>query len=84
MAVKKLKIKTLSDVMREHNCVFSMSLSDGFANLSFDEKGDVNVEFLGDEGEPYLDSKVRMKDVQKVAKLMEDLKSLRLDEYKSN
>lgn len=84
MIKKQPQKRMLADVMRENNCVFSMSLSDGFANLSFDEKGDVNVEFLGDEGEPYLDSKVRMKDVQKVAKLMEDLKSLRLDEYKSN
>jgi hypothetical protein len=36
--------------MRENGLVFSLTLSEGFANISFDYRGDAKGQFLNDEG----------------------------------
>lgn len=72
----------MGEVMKEYNAVFSVALSDGFANISFNDKNEMVVEFLGDEGSPYTDGmELPLQDIDKVSKFMGELKVLRLEEF---
>jgi hypothetical protein len=77
----KKEAKLLPAVMKEYDAVFSLSLSEGFANISFDEKGNIFVKFLNDEGYATEDAEQNLADVQKVARFMEEMKTLRLQDY---
>jgi hypothetical protein len=78
---EKDKKKYLPTVMKENGAVFSLTLSDGFANISFDDKGDASVEFLNEEGYNGSDISFRMTDIQKVARFMEEMRDLRLQDF---
>lgn len=80
--VKKQEIKkSFADIFRENNAVFSITLSEGFANVSFDEKNEMRIEFLNDEGYSNEGLEIPLKDISKVSKFIEDLKSLKLEDY---
>jgi hypothetical protein len=67
--------------MKEYDAVFSLTTSDGFANISFNEKGEIFVKFLDDEGYASEDSEQRLADVQKVARFMEEMRNMHLQDF---
>jgi hypothetical protein len=73
--------KNMAQVMKENDAVFSLSLSDGFANIEFDEKGESIVQFLDEEGRPNDEGYQKLQDVEKVARFMCELRELRLKDY---
>ena len=73
--------KMLPEVMKEFNAVFSLSLSDGFANISFDDKGERVVTFLDYEGMANDEGIVSYQDVKKVAGFMEAMNDLQLKDF---
>ena len=75
--------KYLPLVMKQYDAVFSISLSDGFANISFNESGDGVVTFLNDEGYTAEDAEHKLEDVKKVAGFMEEMKNLRLQDFEA-
>lgn len=76
------KTETLPEVFKRNDAVISMSIKDGFANIKFDnDNNEITVLFLNDEGYQNEDMEINIKDVQRVGKFMEDLKSLRLNEW---
>lgn len=78
---KEKEPKRLPEIMKEYDAVFSLNTSDGFANISFNEKGEVFVKFLNSDGYVSEDSEQRLGDIQKVAKFMEEMRNLRLQDY---
>ncbi len=74
------KKETLAEIFNKNNAVISMSTKDGYANIDFVD-GKIVVKFLNDEGYQGEDLELDINDIQKVAKFMEDLKSLRLEEW---
>ena len=82
MVHKKQEEKNLPGVMKEYSAVFSVSLSDGFANISFDDKGEMVVQILDDEGVSREDAEHSIRDIQKIAHFVDEMKPLRLEEYK--
>jgi hypothetical protein len=82
MIQKQEKKETLPEVFKRNDAVISMSIEDGFANIKFDnDNNEITVLFLNDEGYQNEDMEINIKDVQRVGKFMEDLKSLRLNEW---
>jgi hypothetical protein len=75
--------KTFASIMRAHNVVLSVGLSEGFANISFDENEKMVVQFLNDEGYAGEEIEHPIQDIDQVSRFIADLKSLRLDEAKS-
>lgn len=76
------KTETLPEVFKRNDAVISMSIKDGFANIKFDnDNGKITVLFLNDEGYQNEDMEIGIEDVQRVGKFMEDLKSLKLQEW---
>ncbi len=86
MIKKETKVKkTMGEIFKEFDAVFSMNISEGFANISFDDKNETRVQFLNDEGYAYdLDEiNLPLKDIEKVGRFMAEMKELKLEEYKS-
>ena len=75
--------KTFGSVMTAHNAVFSVALSDGFANISFNELNEMTVQFLNDEGYAGEEMEHSIRDIDHVSRFITELKSLRLGEAKS-
>lgn len=77
------KKETFAEVFRRNDATFSMSIPDGFANISFGEKGEMTVQFLNDEGYSYSsdETEIPMEAIEKVSKFMADLKKMRLNEF---
>jgi hypothetical protein len=73
--------KTLAEVMKQYRVVFSISLSDGWANISFNDKGETTVQFLNEDGYAGEDSEQSLADVQKVAEFMGEMRELHLKDY---
>lgn len=73
--------KTLGEVMKQYRVVFSLSLSDGWANISFDDKGEAKVQFLNEDGYAAEDSEQSLADVQRVAGFMNEMRELHLKDY---
>ncbi len=72
---------TLPQVMEKYGGVFSVSLSNGFAHLSF-ENGEMVCTWLNEEGYVEEDGhKAPFKDIERVADFMREMKELRLNEY---
>ncbi len=69
--------------MKEYKAVFSISLSEGFANIDFNDKGDMTVAFLNDEGYSEEDKEYAMVDIQKVAHFIDEMKKLKLEQFQS-
>ena len=73
--------ETISDVMKKHNAVFSITLEEGFAHIGFEEN-EMYVEWLNEEGYQETEgTRTGLKDVVKIAEFMRDLKSLKLENY---
>ena len=73
---------TLSEVMQKYDAYFSISLSEGFAHIKFENDGRMFVEWLNDEG--YMDedsNHTELRDIEIVANFMREMKDLRLDEF---
>jgi hypothetical protein len=83
MKKQTTEVKTFGTVMRANNAVFSVALSDGFANISFDESDKMVVQFLNDEGYAGEEIEHPIQDIEQVSRFIGELKSLRLDEAKS-
>jgi hypothetical protein len=82
MVEKTIKKETLTEIFKRNDAVISMSIKDGFANIKFDnDNGSITVLFLNDEGYQNEDMEIGIEDVQRVGKFMEDLKSLKLNEW---
>lgn len=82
MIEKTIKKETLTEIFKRNDAVISMSIKDGFANIKFDnDNGKITVLFLNDEGYQNEDMEIGIEDVQRVGKFMEDLKSLKLNEW---
>jgi len=75
------KKETISDVMRQYEASFSISLSDGFAHIKYiDQK--MYVTWLNDDG--YVQDEgqdVPFDDIERIANFMRDLQALRLTDY---
>ncbi len=84
MIKKQEKKKTFQEVFRENDACFSMTISEGFANVNFDEKNEMRVQFLDDEGYSRDEMEIPIKDVRKVSKFISDLESLKLSDYTTN
>ncbi len=69
--------------MKEHDVVFSISLSEGFANIEWDEKGEPYVQFLNDEGYAGEGVSPHLKDVQKIANFMKAMYEMKINQYQS-
>ena len=83
--IKKIEHKkSIAEIFRENDAAFSITLSEGFANITFNDKQEMRVQFLNEEGYHDEEMEVALKDVEKVSKFMTDMKSMRLEEYKSN
>jgi hypothetical protein len=78
---KEQSKKTLPEVMKQYRVVFSLSLSGGWANISFDDKGDAKVQFLNEEGYAAEDTEQSLADIQKVAEFMGEMRGLHLKDY---
>lgn len=80
MKEKTIKRETLPTIFKRNNAVISMSTKDGYANIDFVD-GKIVVKFLNEEGYQDEDLELDIEDIQKVSKFMEDLKSLKLEEW---
>lgn len=78
---KEKEPKYLPTIMKEYDAVFSLTLSDGFANISFNEKGEIFIKFLNNDGYVSEDSEQKLVDVQRVAHFMDEMRNLRLKDY---
>lgn len=73
--------ETLPEVMSKYDAYFSLALDEGFAHIKF-EGGKMYVEWLNDEG--YFEeegTRTELRDIERVADFMRDMKALRLEEY---
>ncbi len=73
----------MTQIMKDASAVFSVSLRDGFANISFDDKGEMRVQLLNDEGYTQEDFEASADDLIKIATFITDIKAVRLSEYKT-
>lgn len=80
MIEKTTKKETLPEIFNRNNAVISMNTKNGYANISFD-KSEIKVKFLNEDGYQDEDMEMDIIDIQKVGKFMEDLKSLKLNEW---
>lgn len=79
--IEKTKTReTLPEIFNRNNAVIAVPTKDGYANIDF-VSGEIVVKFLNEEGYQDEELELNIKDIQKVAKFMEDLKSLRLEEW---
>jgi hypothetical protein len=72
-------------VIGRNDCVLSVSISSGFANISMQKDYTGNyamvVKFFDEEGNCNEDMDIPAKDVLKVGIMLEDIKKLRLNDY---
>jgi hypothetical protein len=71
---------TYEDVMKKHDAVISMSIKEGFVNVTF-HRGEFEVSFFDDEGCTLLndyDDKLSFETIDKITKFINDLKSIKL------
>jgi hypothetical protein len=80
--IEKSKKETMSEIFKRNKAVISMDTKDGFANISFEDNGEITVKFLNEYGYQNDDMEINMEDVQRVGKFMQDLKEVRLSDYK--
>ena len=84
--INEPKKDTIWDIMRNRSVVFSMSLRDGFANIEMDkdyqDREKMVVKFFDEEGVSQEDMAVSVDDVASIAKFVEELKALKIEEYK--
>lgn len=80
MIQKTTKKETLPEIFNRNNAIISIPTKKGYANIDFVES-QIVVKFLNEEGYQDEEQELNIEDVQKVAKFMEDLKSLRLNEW---
>lgn len=81
MIKKETKKKTICEVMKDNSAVFSLTLSQGYANIDFNDK-EMFVQFLDDEGYSTDELEIPLKDVEQVSRFMSEMKSLRIGDYK--
>lgn len=80
MPEKTTKKETLPEIFNRNNAVIAIPTKDGYANIDF-IGGEIVVKFLNEEGYQDEELELNIKDIQKVAKFMEDLKSLKLQDW---
>ncbi|HNA25185.1 MAG TPA: hypothetical protein PLI01_00490 [Nitrospira sp.] len=84
--IKKEPVKkTFGDILREHGAVFSICLSDGgYANVDLNHDGKKwVVTFLNDDG-CNREDEIPMEDVEKVARFVQQLRDMRLPDFKTD
>ena len=81
MIKKEPEKKSLPEVMGSYKAVFSIPLSEGWANIGFNEKSEMTVELLNEDGYGNGGGEYKLADLDKVTNFMREMKELRLGEY---
>lgn len=78
---KQVEKKTIADIFREAHATVTIGVTCGFAAITLENNMKHKVQFYTEEGYTADDHEHEAEDIQKIAYFIDQLNSLKLDQY---